>query len=130
MSRRPGLKVLVVDDDPIVRQALQIRLRGWGHEVLQASDARSALLRVDREAPDVVVSDVVLPGLSGLELLRRLKADDETLPVFIATAHAVAEVAADAMRDGAEVVLAKPLDAGRLQSLLEDALVDRVRGSV
>ncbi len=119
------LHVLVVDDEPALREVLSQRLAAWGYRVTTAGDAPEAELMLDRGQPDVVVSDVVLPGLSGLDLLRRFKQRDASLPVILITAHANVDAAVEAMKAGATDFLTKPIDPPALRALLER--VDRDR---
>jgi len=75
-------KVLMVDDDPAMLESFDVLLQSWGFDVLQAADAREAKQLVDRHDPDIVISDVVMPEISGLELLRDLKAGNPQRPAF------------------------------------------------
>ncbi|MEJ2083173.1 MAG: response regulator, partial [Acidobacteriota bacterium] len=76
--------------------------------------------------PDIVISDLVMPGPSGLELLRALKAGDAQRPVILVTAHGEVETAVDAMKQGAADFITKPIDYVHLQALLRD-LEDKAR---
>ncbi len=118
------LTVLVVDDEPAVREVLAMRVEDWGHDVVAAADADEADAAIRSRAPDVVISDVVLPGTSGLDLLRRLKGDDPGRPVILITAHGSIDAAVEAMKGGAQDFLTKPLDYGKLRALLEAAAED------
>jgi two-component system response regulator HydG len=113
------LKVLVVDDEPALREVLTLRIADWGHEVRTAPDARSALQDVEGHPPDVVLCDVVLPGSSGLAVLARLKEGNATLPIVMMTAHGNVDLAVDAMKTGATDFLTKPIDHDALHALLE-----------
>lgn len=119
MACSRGLNVLVVDDDPIVREVLAERLGGWGHQTLLAADARTAVQRTREEWPDVVIADVVLPDSSGTDLLRELKEMDSVRPVILITAHAQSRQAARSLREGADDYLPKPVDPKELRRLLE-----------
>jgi DNA-binding NtrC family response regulator len=130
MSAQP-LTVLVIDDEPAVREVLTLRIEGWGHLVRTAADAEEAEREIVEFRPDVVISDVVLPGLSGLELLARLKAADLDRPVLLITAHGSIDAAVEAMKLGAQDFLTKPLDYGKLRSFLDATASDqRRRGEV
>jgi DNA-binding NtrC family response regulator len=109
MPSRP-LTVLVIDDEPAVREVLSLRIEGWGYRVHAAADAEEAERALVERRPDLIISDVVLPGLSGLELLARLKADDQSRPVILITAHGSIDAAVEAMKRGAQDFLTKPLD--------------------
>jgi len=125
-TRSTPLAVLVVDDEPAVREVLALRIGGWGHEVTTVADATEAERAVDRSRPDLVLSDVVLPGSSGLELLRRLKRRNESLPVVMITAHGNVDAAVQAMKSGATDYITKPLDYVSLRALL-DAVSEDLR---
>jgi two-component system response regulator HydG len=122
--------VLVVDDEPTMREILEIRLSSWGFDVLLAEDAESAGRLAEEERPDVVISDVVLPGISGIELLGQLKAGDPERPVILITAHGTIDHAVEAMKRGADDFLTKPIDHDDLHSTLDavaENLADRAR---
>ncbi len=97
-------------------------LQSWGFEPLQACDAVEAATTVEREDPDIVISDVVMPETSGLELLKKLKSGDQHRPVLLITAQGSIDMAVEAMKQGARDFLTKPLtDLPKLKSLLDDA---------
>jgi two-component system, NtrC family, response regulator HydG len=115
-------KILVVDDDDGIRESLQVLLSTWGFEVLQAADAMKATELVERHDPDIVISDVVMPEVSGLELLRTLKAGNPHRPVLLFTAQGSIDMAVEAMKQGARDFLTKPVtDLPKLKALLDDA---------
>src|SRR4026208_1406364 len=115
-------KILMVDDDPAMRESFDVLLQSWGFDVLQAADAREAKDLVDRHDPDIVITDVVMPEISGLELLRDLKAGNPQRPVFLITARGSIDMAGQAVKQGARDFLTKPVtDFGKLKALLDDA---------
>lgn len=118
------LKVLVVDDEAALREVLTLRLQGWGYEVEAAADVGEAEARIEVGRPDVVVTDVVLPGITGLDLLRRLKRADADLPVILVTAHGGVDSAVEAMKAGAQDFLTKPIDYTTLHALLESTAAE------
>src|SRR5690348_3190792 len=87
MERRT---VLVVDDDPVIVKLLQVNFEMEGYEVLTAGDGEEGLDRAQRERPDVIILDVMMPKLDGLEVARALKAEDGTrdIPVILLSAKA------------------------------------------
>jgi len=119
-----SLRVLIVDDEPALREVLLLRLRGWGYDAWAAADVEDAEARIEAQRPDVVVTDVVLPGSSGIDLLRRLKAVDASLPVILITAHAGVDAAVEAMKAGAQDFLTKPIEYTTLHALLEATAVE------
>ncbi len=113
------MKVLVVDDESAVREVLSLRIANWGFEPRTAATAGEAARAIEAWQPDVVLSDVVLPDSSGLELLKRLRHHDQTVPVILITAHGRIDSAVEAMKQGARDFLTKPLDYSSLHMLLE-----------
>ncbi|HQL31315.1 MAG TPA: sigma 54-interacting transcriptional regulator, partial [Thermoanaerobaculales bacterium] len=118
-----GLRVLVVDDEAAMREILAQRLESWGHQVLLAADADTAGALAEREDPQVVISDVVLPGASGIDLLPRLRAGQPDRPVILITAHGSIDDAVEAMKRGARDFLTKPLDYEGLRATLEEVRI-------
>jgi two-component system KDP operon response regulator KdpE len=101
------VKVLVVDDDPTLRRTLEIGLRAEGHEVLIAADGRTALQALQEDHPDIVVLDLGLPDVSGVEVLRRLRAWSTT-PVVVLSARAESTEKVEALDLGADDYVTKP----------------------
>lgn len=120
MMRSPT-SILVVDDDAAMRLVLETRLRSWGLDVLVAADGSEAEQIVKTQNPEMVLSDVVMPEKSGLELLRSLKAGDPARPVILITAQGTIDMAVEAMKQGAQDFLTKPLDYAKLQAVVEAA---------
>ena len=112
------LNVLVVDDEPALREVLSLRIEDWGHDVRAVADAADAEREIDRSRPDIVLCDLVLPGSSGMELLKRIKRQDAKLPIVMMTAHGNIDGAVEAMKAGAADFLTKPLDHNALFALL------------
>ena len=102
-----------------MREVLSLRIAGWGHEVRTAADALTAIQELDRRRPDIVLCDLVLPGMNGMDLLRHIKEQDESLPVVMITAHGDIDGAVEAMKSGARDFLTKPFDNTVLYALLE-----------
>jgi two-component system, NtrC family, response regulator GlrR len=115
---RPGRRILVADDDPDALEGLQSLLELWGYQVETASDGRAALDRMPKILPSLVITDVVMPRMSGLELLEAIRRELPTLPVIVMTAHGTLETWRRATSQGAFAYLPKPLDATRLKTLL------------
>jgi DNA-binding NtrC family response regulator len=122
----PRLSVLVVDDEPALREVLSLRIMDWGHEVRTAADPAEAEHEIERHRPDLVLCDLVLPGSSGMDLLKQIKRSDDRLPVIMMTAHGNIDGAVEAMKSGAADFLTKPLDYVALFALLE-VTADEVR---
>jgi DNA-binding NtrC family response regulator len=116
------VRILVVDDDPTFRDVLELRLQRWGFQVQTADRASKGVEIARKWTPDLVLSDVVMPEMSGLQLLRALREDDPHRTVILLTAHATVDMAVDAMKLGAVDFLTKPLNYQNLESLIGDAL--------
>ena len=104
----------MVDDEEAMREVLEMRLESWGFEVRVAATGTEGCRLAEDCNPDIVISDVVMPGLSGLELLAALKANDAQRPVILITAQGSIDLAVEAMKQGAQDFLTKPL--GLLQT--------------
>jgi DNA-binding NtrC family response regulator len=116
------VRILVVDDEPPMREVLDMILQQWGFEVRLAADGLEGKELAESTEPDIVISDVIMPQLSGLELLRSLKAGDPARPVILVTAQATIDVAVEAMKQGAQDFVTKPLDYPKLKAILDVAL--------
>jgi DNA-binding response OmpR family regulator len=120
MSGQP--RVLVVDDDPSIREALDRALRLEGFGVSTRPDGEGALAAVDEAAPDVMVLDVMMPGISGVEVVRRLRGGGHELPICVLSARDELADRVAGLRAGADDYLVKPFEleelVARLQALL------------
>ena len=117
--------LLVADDDPGLRESLERTLTREGYRVVLASDGRAALERLQGGGIDLVVTDLKMPGLTGLELLRAAKAIAPDLDVILLTAFGTVEEAVKAMKDGAYDFLTKPFRREQLLKLIDKALERR-----
>jgi two-component system, OmpR family, response regulator VicR len=115
--------ILVADDEQPVREFIALVLGDSGHHTVLASNGRHALELMAKERPDLVISDVMMPLMSGVELCRHLKgaADTAAIPVILMTSAGV-DVARDAAYDG---FLAKPFDLDVMEALVERCLRSR-----
>lgn len=105
-------RILVVDDNADNVEVLRMRLSAEGYDVLEAMDGPSALEMVDREHPDMVLLDIIMPGMDGYEVCRRIKARPEAdfIPVIMVTAKTETEDVVRALREGADEYISKPFD--------------------
>lgn len=115
-------KILIIDDQPSVRFGLRSLLEGEGYRVDEADTGARALAALTENAPQLVLLDLRLPDTDGLELLPRIKAVDDDVPVIILTAHGTIETAIRALKEGAENFLTKPFDADGLLILVAKTL--------
>ncbi|MBW1730662.1 MAG: sigma-54-dependent Fis family transcriptional regulator [Deltaproteobacteria bacterium] len=121
----PKGAVLVVDDDEAHRTMLVTLLSGWGYETHEADDGEAAITKV-REAPfDLVLMDIRMVRVSGLEALSEIKAYNPAIPVIIMTAYSSVETAVEALKKGAYDYLTKPLDFDELRLAMERAMDHR-----
>ena len=118
-------RILVVDDEVNARAALLELLRDEGYVVESAADAFKALGKVPDFAPDLVLTDLKMPGMDGLQLLGKLREADADLPVIVMTAFGEVETAVRAMRSGARDYLAKPVNVGELSVVVARELEQR-----
>src|SRR4051812_1020596 len=116
-----GGTVLIVDDERTLARAVKAFLAEAGYEAEVAEDGESALALVQTLRPDVVFTDVRLPGMNGIELLRRIREFDPAVPVIIMTAHGTIEGAVEAVKLGAFDYLKKPVDLEELRLLADRA---------
>jgi two-component system response regulator HydG len=123
MSNR-HTRVLIVDDESAIREVLEMILQSWGYDVRLASDGAEAKQLVESYDPEIVISDVVMPQLSGLDLLRCLKDGNPSRPVILVTAHASVDLAVESMKQGAQDFITKPMDYPKLHAILKAAESD------
>src|SRR5580698_5445058 len=116
--------VLVVEDEEKLRRVVELQLKTAGYEVEQAGTAEDALKLADRA--DVIITDLRLPGISGLDLLQQLRSQDLRTPVIVMTAFGSIETAVEAMKAGAVDFLLKPFSLDHMMTVVNKAL--EVRG--
>jgi two-component system, NtrC family, response regulator HydG len=114
--------VLIVDDDLTHRTMLRTLLGGWGYTIQEADDGSTAIERVHESAFDLILMDIRMIKVSGLEALTRIKGYNPSIPVVIMTAYASVETALDALKNGAYDYLTKPLDFDELRLTMERAM--------
>ena len=117
-----GARVLIVDDDPAARRLLDVRLRALECEVVMAADGRQALVSIQKESPALVLLDLEMPLMGGMELLRTLRGNGIDLPIIVITAHGSIDRAVDAMKEGAYDFITKPINSKHLEIVVRKAL--------
>src|SRR5262245_54062597 len=118
-------RILVVDDEASIRDSLRMTLEYANFEFIGAATGQEGLALVDREAPDLVLLDVKMPGMDGLEVLDRLHANHETLPVIVVSGHGTISTAVEATKKGAFDFIEKPFASDRVLVSLRNALDQR-----
>jgi len=103
-------KILIVDDDPNITKSLRVILQKEGFVTRAVSSGEEAIEEVKKDSPDLILLDLVLPGLGGLEALKYIKVFEQEAIIVIITAHPSFESAAEAIRCGAYDYITKPYD--------------------
>jgi two-component system response regulator PilR (NtrC family) len=122
-------KILIVDDEPSMRELLDIVLRREGHEVFTASNGKAAIEILEREPIDLLVSDIKMPDMSGVEVLKAAKLLDPDLVGIMVTAYASVENAVEAMHLGAYDYISKPFNVDELKLRIRKALERKQLGA-
>ncbi len=122
-----GARVLVVDDEPQIRRSLQVNLEGKGYQVLTAEDGEQAVQVMAHQPPDVIVMDLLLPGIDGIELTRRIR-KDSAVPIIFLSAIGEEQKKIDALEAGADDYVTKPFSVDELLARIKSVL-RRVAGS-
>ncbi len=117
-----GKRILVVDDEENLRRVTQLKLQQAGYEALTASDASQALDVLSKHPQDLVLTDLKMPGMSGIDLLRKVKEEYPEIIVVVVTAYGTIESAVEAMRLGAYDYIIKPVNSDALKLIVSRAL--------
>ena len=115
-------RILVIDDEPLVRSLMAQILSAAGHEVSEAGDAREALSTLERCDAELIVSDLLMPGVSGSELMRRVRELRPSLPVVLVTGVGTYTTVSDALGGGADGLVLKPFSHTELEDAVSGAL--------
>jgi len=122
---KEAARILVVDDEPNICQVLSAVLRRDGYEVEISRDGEEALALLERAPVDLLITDIIMNNVSGVELLRRVQASSPQTPVVMMTAYGTIKSAVDAIKLGAFDYLAKPFDMDQMKSVVRKALAQR-----
>ncbi len=117
-----GARVLIVDDDPASRRLLEVRLRPLECDVATASNGEQALTSIRQDLPDLMLLDLQMPKVGGIEVLRELRRDKINLPIIVITAHGSIETAGEAMKEGAYDFITKPVDGNHFDIVVRKVL--------
>jgi len=119
-ERRPGVRILLVEDDDVVRTSIAESLQALGHRITQAADGPAALACLAHERPDLMITDYLMPGMTGAELMRKARAAFPDMPMIIATGYADMRAIEESIGDG--ILLRKPFQLADLEGSIEQAL--------
>jgi DNA-binding NtrC family response regulator len=115
-------RVLVVDDDPASRRLLEVRLRPLECDVATAGNGEQALAAIRKDVPDLVLLDLQMPKMGGIEVLRAIRKEGIDVPTIVITAHGSIETAVEAMKEGAHDFITKPVDGNHFDIVVRKAL--------
>jgi signal transduction histidine kinase len=115
-------RILVVDDDADIAMVLSDRLQAMGYEVQMATEGQAALTLLEEDSPALLLLDLEMPKMSGMDVLKRVRKEWPDLPVIVMTAHGTIARAVEAMKEGASDFITKPFDPDHLKSVLAKAL--------
>jgi two-component system nitrogen regulation response regulator NtrX len=115
-------RILVVDDEAEIRRSVRMILEYEGYDVLEASSGPDGIALAERESPDLIFLDVKMPGMDGLEVLQRIKANNDAVPVVIISGHGTVSTAVEATKAGAFDFIEKPLASERVLVTIRNAL--------
>jgi two-component system, NtrC family, nitrogen regulation response regulator NtrX len=121
----PKARILVIDDEAAIRDSLRMTLEYEGYEFVGAATGQEGLALAERDAPDLVMLDVKMPGMDGLEVLERLRHGNEALPILIMSGHGTIQTAVEATKKGALDFIEKPFATERVLVSLRNALDTR-----
>ena len=113
------MDILLVDDDEIALKSMGRFLRRCGHDIGTAFDGTEALQRMQETVPDVVISDIQMPGMNGLDLLEAIRVRFSGIPVILITGHGSVATAVSALQKGAYDYIRKPVQLEKLVAALE-----------
>ena len=115
-------KVLIVDDEKAIRWSLGEALQGQGYEVEEAENGKKCINLFQKDPADIVILDLKLPDMDGIEVLKKIKAEDKNVPVIMMTAYGEVETAVEAIKGGAYDFLLKPFQLEKMKIAIKNAL--------
>lgn len=117
-------RILAVDDEPTITRLVEAALAKHGHDVLAAGDGQDALFKAKTQKPDLILLDVMMPGMDGHEVLRRLREDPQTASIPVAFLSAVGDVSEqlDSLEEGAVDYITKPFSPADLRTRVHEML--------
>ena len=118
----PKPRILIIDDEPAIRESLRMTLEYEGYDIVEGATGQEGLSLAERESPDLVLLDVKMPGMDGLEVLDRLRTLPDPPPVIVVSGHGTISTAVDATRRGAADFIEKPFATDRVLVSVRNAL--------
>jgi CheY-like chemotaxis protein len=118
-------KILFCEDDVMIQKVIRVALRSSGHDIIMANDGRQGFAMIRVHQPDLIVTDLMMPCMTGLELCRAVRADPDVsaIPIIVLTASVQRRQTEQSIRDGATDFLAKPFTADQLRDIIAKHLV-------
>ena len=116
-----GLKLLIIDDEPSHAEAVAESLERVGYECVIATSSADGARRIERDEPNVILTDLKMDGLDGLGILRKAKSELDDVEVVVITGHGDVQTAVEAMKAGAANYLQKPVNLAELRAMVERA---------
>jgi DNA-binding response OmpR family regulator len=110
------MKILIAEDEPLILQTLELKLKKEGYEVIACVDGLDALQKIDSEQPDLIITDIMMPYMSGLEVVRKVKQDvhAKNIPVIVLSTMGQENIVEEAFELGADDYLKKPFSLSEL----------------
>ncbi|MDE3234425.1 MAG: response regulator [Bacteroidota bacterium] len=107
-------KILIAEDEPLMLKTLELKLQKEGYQVIACNDGREALQKIESEQPQLVITDIMIPYVSGLEIVRHVKAMNTSLPVIVLSAMGQEKTVEEAFELGADDYITKPFNLNEL----------------
>jgi DNA-binding response OmpR family regulator len=110
------MKILIAEDEPLILQTLELKLKKEGYEVVGCLDGLDAIQKIDTEQPDLIITDIMMPYMSGLEVVRKVKQDNgsRNIPVIVLSTMGQESIVEEAFELGADDYLKKPFSLSEL----------------
>ncbi len=116
-------KILVVDDEKLVRWSIETFLKSWGYEVYSVGDPREALEIFSKSGIELVITDLRMPGMSGIELAKEIKSKNPKAKIILVTGYNSPQVEKEAKEVGISYAISKPLKAEVIKNVVEEVLM-------
>lgn len=108
------MKIVVAEDEPIMRKTIELRLKKDGHEVIATDNGRLALEYIEQHAPDLIITDIMMPYTSGLEIVSKVRQGEKRIPVIVLSSMGQENVVLEAFNLGADDYITKPFSPNEL----------------